>query len=135
MTRTRACDKSAARSRLDQAQAFVEVAEIAHDLGDDSTFNVAGVLAVLAGVAAGDAACCAALGKRSRGQDHREAVAVVKLVPGEGAQMARDLERLLRIKDSAQYGIYTLGGQQVLAAIRQAKSLVRAADRVLIAHR
>jgi len=36
--------------------------------------SVAAALAVLAGIAASDAACCAALGRRSRGDDHRQAV-------------------------------------------------------------
>jgi hypothetical protein len=61
---------------LRKAQSFVTGAELALGAGDDLLLDLPGVaaaLAVLAGIAAADAACCAALGERSRGQAHQEA--------------------------------------------------------------
>ena len=68
-----------------------------------ATSHVAAALAVLSGIASSDAACCARLKKRSRGQDHREAVDLLKSVHPDGPAMAKDLKRLLNIKDAAHY--------------------------------
>ena len=52
-------------------------------VGDDEFRGVAAALTVLAGIAASDAACCAALARRHRVQDHRGAVALLEGVePG-----------------------------------------------------
>jgi hypothetical protein len=53
---------------------------------------------VLAGIAAADAVCCSALGRRSRSQNHRDAVALVRQVFPAGPAAARHLERLLGLK-------------------------------------
>jgi hypothetical protein len=76
-SRTQTCGKAEARTRLAQARAFVDAAELLLDDADPSSANVAASLAVLAGVAASDAACCYALGRRPRGQDHREAIGIL----------------------------------------------------------
>ncbi len=57
--RTQECGREQARVRLAQAQAFLEVADLIGDDPDElATPNVAAALAVLAGIAAADAACC-----------------------------------------------------------------------------
>ena len=63
--RTATCTKADAGVRLDQARKFEEVAELVQTEADvlSSAANVAASLAVLAGIAASDAACCAALGR------------------------------------------------------------------------
>ena len=74
-TRTQSCDRRDALNRLAQADSFLLAAElIVDDDSDDATPSVAASLAVLAGIAASDAACCARLGVRARGQSHAEAV-------------------------------------------------------------
>lgn len=128
--RTEPCTATQARLRLGQARAFLEVAElVATDDDDLATPNVAAALAVLAGVAASDAACCAALGDRSRGQDHREAVTLLKQVEPEGRAMANDLGRLLSVKDDAEYGLLYVSSSRAGTAIKQARRLVDAAGR------
>jgi hypothetical protein len=42
--------------------------------------------------------------------------------------MARDLGRLLAIKDDAHYGVLHVSGQRVTAAIRQAGGVVDTAE-------
>jgi hypothetical protein len=69
--RTAGCGPREAEFRLGEARNFLEVAEIAESA------NVAVSNAVLAGIAACDAACCSALGVVARGQDHRQASALV----------------------------------------------------------
>jgi len=85
-------------------------AELALGVGDDPLLDLPGVaaaLAVLAGIAAADAACCAALGERSRGQAHQEAIALVRTVRPHGVQMGRDLERLIQKKDNLAQRLIT----------------------------
>jgi hypothetical protein len=64
-------------------------------------------MAVLAGIAASDAACCASLGRRSRGQE-----------------ASKTLSRLLDLKDTAQYGLISVSPQKLTPVLRQAHSLV-----------
>ncbi len=78
------------------------------DATNTATPGVAAALAVLAGIAASDAACCAKLKKRSRGQDHAEALKLLRTVVPHGEAMAKDLGRLLAAKDESQYGVTLL---------------------------
>lgn len=86
---------------------------------------------MLAGIAAADAACCAALGRRSRSQDHRQALTLLETVAPSGPEMARDLGRLLSIKDDAHYGILQVSGQRATASLRQARRLIETAAPVV----
>jgi hypothetical protein len=86
---------------------------------------------VLAGIAASDAACCVGLGRRSRSQDHRDAVSLLSTVPGGGAQAAVHLGRLLAAKGSSQYGMEIVTTPKHLAAVRQARALIAFATQVV----
>lgn len=86
---------------------------------------------MLAGIASADAACCATLGERTRGQAHHEAVSLVEQVAPDGPTAAKTLERLLSLKDEAQYGFADLGGQRLQASLRQARALTDFAQSVL----
>lgn len=130
--RTQTCSKAQAHARLAHARKFLEVAEMtAGETGDAEYASAAATLAVLAGIAASDAACCAALGRRSRGEDHRQATGLVEQVAPGGARAANALRRLLNLKDDAQYGFFDVGGQDLRSALRQAKVLVDFATKVV----
>ncbi|HEU5061794.1 MAG TPA: hypothetical protein VFT79_01430 [Solirubrobacterales bacterium] len=103
----------------------------AGEAGDVEYASAAAALAVLAGIAASDAACCAALGRRSRGQDHRQAIELLEQVAPGGAQAAKALRRLLSLKDEAQYGFFDVGGQDLQSALRQGAALVDFAAEVV----
>ncbi len=84
-TRTQSCDAAQARKRLADARLFLELAETVEDASAPASLGVSAANAVLAGIAAADAACCQALGERSRGEDHRDAVKLVdQIEPGGG---------------------------------------------------
>jgi hypothetical protein len=92
--------------------------------------SIAATLAVLAGISASDAACCAALGRRSRGDDHRQAVVLLREIAG-GDQAAKRLLDLLNLKDTAQYGLIPITDRELTTALRRAKSLLDFAREVL----
>lgn len=103
--RTEPCGRAQSQVRLAQARKFVDTAELIMTEEDDlATPGAAAALAVLAGIAAADALCCVNLGRRARGQAHREATTLLAQVEPGGRELSRCLARLLEIKDGAQYG-------------------------------
>jgi len=130
--RTQECNRGQGIVRLSQARAFLEVAELVGTEEDElANDNVTAALAVLAGIAAADAACCATLGRRSRGQDHRQAIALVEQAGADGKALGKALGRLLDVKDGAHYGMVFVGPQQAKSARRNASTLVDGAARLL----
>lgn len=124
------CSASQSRTRLDHAELYLDVARlvIADETGSEAT--VATGNAVLAGIAAADAICCAAVGKRYRGADHREAAEYLERVTGD-RKLGQALRDLADHKDAAHYGLSNVKRQRAKAAIRRAEILVRLArDRV-----
>jgi hypothetical protein len=91
----------------------------------------AAALAVLAGIAASDAACCKELQKRSRSENHRDAEQLLTQITIGGDQAAGDLGELLNLKDKAQYGFLRMSVPEVRKVMRRAKSLVDFAAEVL----
>lgn len=123
--RTKSCDRSDALNRLAQAEAFLLAAELVVEADtDDATPSVAASLAVLAGIAASDAACCARLGVRARGQSHAEAVELLGTAEPRGGDMAKDLQRLLNRKDDSQYGVAFVSAGEASRMVSWAKRLL-----------
>ncbi|HLG00173.1 MAG TPA: hypothetical protein VI916_06865 [Acidimicrobiia bacterium] len=131
-TRTQSCDRNDALNRLAQAESFLLAANlIIDDDSDDATPSVAASLAVLAGIAASDAACCARLGVRARGQSHPEAVELLGTVEPRGGDMAKDLRRLLNRKDDSQYGVAFVSAGEASRMVGWAERLVGRARRAV----
>jgi len=133
--RSQRCNEADARRRLQHSKQFLEVDDLAaedqrHD-GSLEYGNAAATLAVLAGIAAADAACCKALGRRSRTDDHDQASTLVSEIAGDGQTAAKDLHSLVALKNDAQYGFYTVGGGELTKALRKARSLVEFAERTV----
>jgi hypothetical protein len=124
--RTQRCGRPQAATRLAHAHKFFDAAElIATDVMDDeANASVAASLAVLAGIAACDAACCARLGRRSRSQDHHDAERLLAEIVPKGRDAAKDLRRLLDLKDAAQYGVIHVSAAELRSARRRARALV-----------
>jgi hypothetical protein len=131
--RTQPCSNRDAKARLAHARKFLEVAELVADEAEDLEYSsVAAALAVLAGIAASDAACCRALGRRPRGQDHRMAIELVDQVEPGGGDAGKALRRLLALKDEAHYGLLDVSGTDLKTALRQARALVDFGAEVLL---
>ena len=122
--RTQRCGRAEARTRLQDAHVHLDLAELHGPASDPAARKAAISSTVLAGIAAADAACCAALGERSRSQNHRDATQLVRDVSPGGSDAAKHLARLLDVKDASQYGFEDLTGQRLTAALRQAHALV-----------
>jgi hypothetical protein len=131
--RTQACGKAQARQRLADAKSFLEVAELAADVNDPNLEygSVAASVAILAGIAGADAACCQGLGKRSRSDDHHDAEALLQQIAPGGKQAASRLRQLVNLKDAAHYGFVNVTTPQLKRSLRQAQQLVEFADRVV----
>jgi hypothetical protein len=103
--RTQPCDRTQARTRLENAQKSLEVAELA--AGEEE------------------------IPASRSGQDHREAAALLRqIVPG-GDRAAKALIELLNLKDTAQYGLIPITRRELTTALRRAKRLHDFADEVL----
>lgn len=131
--RTQACGESQARQRLGHARSFLEVAELTADVSDPSLEygSVAASVAILAGIAAADAACCQELGKRSRSDNHHDAEALLEQITPGGKRAASQLRQLIDVKDTAHYGFISIGAPQLKRSLRQAQHLVEFAEEVL----
>lgn len=131
--RTQTCSVSDGRARHAHAVKFLEAAELVATEQDDNpeSINVAASLAVLAGIAASDAACCAALGRRSRSSNHHDAERLLRDIAPGGPDAAKRLRRLLDLKDNAQYGFLDVAGQDLQSVLRQGRALTEFAERTL----
>ncbi len=131
--RAQTCGEPQARQRLGHARSFLEVAELAADVNDPSLEygSVAASVAILAGIAAADAACCQELGQRSRSDNHHDAEALLEQITPGGEQAASQLRQLIDIKDTAHYGFIDVSTAQLKRSLRQARHLVEFAEEVL----
>lgn len=127
--RTRAtspCTRAQAQERLAQARTHLGAAELVLDDGEFA--GVAAALAVLAGVAASDAACCARVAVHHRGSDHQAAVQLLATVDPGGTSMAKDLQRLLDRKDAAHYGFTGVAATDERRMVSWARRLIERAQ-------
>lgn len=130
-TRSRPCDAADARKRLGDAEKYLEVAQLVATEDSFEAHNVTAGLAVLAGIAAADAACCGALNESSRGPDHREAADFLRRIAPGGSAAANNFERLVGLKDKAHYSFLNVSGQDRAGALRRAGQLVDFARQAL----
>ena len=75
---------------------------------------------ILAGIAAADAICCRALGRHAQGDNHAEAVAMVRSVQPDGGELALALGALLGMKTKAGYGQEPVSAHDKVRAPRRA---------------
>jgi hypothetical protein len=131
--RTQGCGATEARQRLAHARGFLDVAELTADERDLTLeyASVAASVAILAGIAATDSACCKELGRRSRSDDHHDAETLLREITPGGKQAARQLRQLLNLKDTAHYGFITVTAAELRRSLRQARQLVEFAETVL----
>ncbi|MGQ0849750.1 MAG: hypothetical protein ACT4OP_11635 [Actinomycetota bacterium] len=130
--RTRSCGAGEAWDRYLHAQSFLETAELVlEDTTREGYANVSGALAVLAGMAIADSVCCEVFGRRHRGEDHRGASELLRQVAQVGQRMAKDLDRLLAIKDKTSYQSGFLARADARKAVAWARRMIEVGADVL----
>jgi uncharacterized protein (UPF0332 family) len=88
-------------------------------------------LAIHAGINAADAVCGARLKKRAAGQDHGETISLLGQAGDDGFQLAKDLQRLLPLKTTAEYEPDDIPLSKASTAVQRAKRCVDVARRVV----
>lgn len=132
--RTRTITRAEVVTRQRNAHAFVDAAELVLDLGADAGIadlgNTVGSLAVLAGIAAGDAICGATLGRRAAGESHGEAVTLLRQSE-PGKRLAASLSRLLDSKSEVQYAATIMTSSRARDLLKIAERLVDGMDEIV----
>ena len=128
--RTQACGAPQARQRLAQARSYLDVAALTADENDPNLeyAGVAASVAILAGIAAADAACCQVLGRRSRSETTTMPRSSSPRSRPEGKKLRGQLRQLIDIKDTAHYGFISVTAAQLKRALRQAQHLIDFAE-------
>jgi hypothetical protein len=109
------------------AEKYLEAAELMAEEPEAAAGHVVVSVAVLAGIAAGDAICCASLRERYRGTDHFEAV---RLLARTDRDLSDELAKLIRLKPTSHYGSSFVTADNRRQAMRAASKLVRRARQV-----
>lgn len=124
--RTTPCPKPVRSGRLRKAGQFLDAATDVLALADDQDDigDAYVTLCVHAGIAAADVLCCAGLGTYASGQDHNEAIAMLKQLDGTAAG---HLNTLLNLKTKAGYTSNAVSAAEVKRAERAATDLVKRA--------
>lgn len=119
--------KEAARARLKEAHVYLSAAELLNS-GKPAENKVAGSNAILAGIAAADAICGLVLGERSAGEDHAQAVDLLKRATHPSTKAANSLARLLTQKTPVQYGADAISATDAANLVKWARDVVNEAD-------
>lgn len=118
--RTRPCSTRTRRGRLKKAREFLDIAELASpEYPDVSVSN-----AILSGIASADVICCVRVGQHAAGEDHQQAVDLLRRAH---EQAAKRLDRLLRRKSTSAYSDVSSTPTQVEQALRDAGALLEIA--------
>lgn len=126
-SRTRPVSAAQVRSYAAKAQEFAEAA--ASDL--DAGRNIAATsLAIHAGINSADAVCGARLAKRAAAEDHDQVLGLLGQAGPDGAEVARDLRRLLPLKTKAEYEPDDIAASVAARAVERAQRCVAVAQRV-----
>jgi dihydropteroate synthase len=122
---TKDCPPEVRRGRKKKAQDFLKSAQdldIISDSPDDTDSFIQ--LCILAGIAAADVICCAKLGLHSQGDNHGEAISLLKKVDEASA---RHLAVLLGMKTKSGYTHHVAFAVDRKRAQRAATALVETA--------
>ena len=125
--RTKPVSAIQVRAYAAKAEEFAEAA--ASDL--EAGRNIAATsLAIHAGINSADAVCGARLAKRAAGEDHDQVLALLRQAGPDGAEVERDLRRLLPLKTKAEYEPDDIAPPVALKAVERAQRCAAVARRV-----
>jgi hypothetical protein len=120
---------SAAHVRAYAGKAY-EYAEAASSELEAGRYVAATSLAVHAGINAADAVCGARTGQRAAGDDHQQVLVLLGQSGRDGAEIERDLRRLLPLKTTAEYEPDDIARSTAARAVERAVRCAQVAQRV-----
>jgi hypothetical protein len=126
---TRPASRSDATAYLSKAREFLRASRDSHELGN---LIAAAGNAVHAGIAAADAIAASRAGSVWKGE-HSQSPGHLEAVAGlEGRDAARQLRRLLPLKNRAEYDPDPVAPAEARSAVQAAERIVAIAERVLL---
>ena len=127
--RTRPCTAAVRQGRLRKAEQFLTAADLVRDLAreHEDVADAYVTLCVHVGIAASDVICCARLGEHAQGENHNDAVTLLKTVDKVAG---RHLSTLLALKTKSAYSHTPNTPAEFTRAGRAAEALAEAARRV-----
>ncbi len=131
-TRTRPVSAAQARAYVSKAEEYLSAASSELDAG---RAIAATSLAIHAGINAADAVTGMRLGQRAAGQDHDEALVLLRTAGPDGTAVAKELARLLPMKTRAEYEPDDIPKADASKAVERARRIVEVARRLLGAQR
>jgi hypothetical protein len=125
--RTKLVSAAQVRAYAAKAGEFAEAA--ASDLARGR--NIAATsLAIHAGISSADAVCGARLGQRAAGDDHDQVLMLLRQTGADGAEVERELRRLLPLKTKAEYDPDDIAPSIAAKAVERAQRCATVARRV-----
>lgn len=120
---------SAVQVRAYAAKALEFAEAAASDLDADRKI-AATSLAIHAGINSADAVCGARLGRRAGGEDHDQVLVLLRQAGPDGAEVERELRRLLPLKTKAEYEPDDIAPAVAAKAVDRARRCAVVAARV-----
>lgn len=126
-TRTRPVSAAQVRVYVGKAEEYLSAATA--ELDADRPI-AATSLAIHAGINAADAVTGVRLGVRAAGQDHDEAIGLLRTAGPDGVAVAKELGRLLPMKTRAEYEPEDIPKADAARAVERARRIVEVARRI-----
>lgn len=126
-TRTRPVSSAQVRAYVGKAEEYLSAATT--ELDADRPI-AATSLAIHAGINAADAVTGVRLGVRAAGQDHDEAIGLLRTAGPDGVAVAKELGRLLPMKNRAEYEPDDIPKSEAARAVERARRIVDVALRL-----
>jgi len=126
-TRTRPVNAAQTRTYVSKAEEYLSAAT--SELDADRPI-AATSLAIHAGINAADAVTGIRLGQRAAGQDHDEALVLLRTAGPDGITVAKELGRLLLMKTRAEYEPDDIPKSDAAKAVDRARRIVEVARRI-----
>jgi dihydropteroate synthase len=125
-SRVQPCTAADRAGRMQKAQQIFDAADTLDTLVDDESdlIEASITLCIHAGIAAAEVICCARLGKHALGEDHAQAIELLKSVDAEAAKR---LATLLGMKTKSGYSSLPPSPADRKRAVRAAAQLLTTA--------
>lgn len=119
-----------AKAHLKKAKEFLDAAQMNLDA---EMFNAATSNAVSSGVNSKDAICLKLTGSTTKAEDHKQAVAELMQAGAKVAELAPTLNRLIGLKNKAQYQTASVARADATKSVERATKLYDAAVEIVTA--